>query len=871
MLLRQYYCLAAHKSITVRLHKLSNNATQYRLSMFVWLLTCAFIFGLQTAAYANSGDLDPTFGTGGTVLARIADTGGNFFNGGSVLQSDGKIVIAGAIDANGKQNCGAARFNSNGSLDTSFGTNGRFTFVPFQATNGCQSYAIALQSDGKILLGGQTGGVSSPANDLGGSDAILIRLNANGTLDSGFGTNGFVVTFTGTPENRFGFGGGRGFGAGFITSIQVQTDGKIVAVGYAQSTANSRNDMIVLRYNANGSRDASFAAGDQANVRFDTGITNIATTSALQSDGKIIIAGYIIRNDTPAPLDSAMVRLNADGSLDTTFGAGGKVLIDLGNGSGDNINSLVILPSGKILAGGSVATNAQYFTLAQFNSNGSLDSAFGSGGKVITNIFGYGVGLSRILLQPDGKILAGGANADWKVVRFNPDASLDTSFGSGGVSAFQVRNPSIYSQCNNILLQPDGKIIATGNGQSNDVNGSQAGLARLSNNSSPSVQLSATTYNVSEGAGAATITVTRAGDVSQASSIDYATSNGTASDRKDYIAAYGTLQFNAGETSKTFQILIFDNVFVDGNRTVNITLSNPGNAVLNSPANAVLTIQDNDTTPSSSNPIDTASFFVRENYYDFLNRQPDDSGLQFWTNQYMTLLAQCNNGTAPQKCILSQRAQIAAAFFLSIEFQQTGYNVIRFYVETLNRVPTLQEFLRDTQTVQRGVVVGQGNWQDQLAQNKASYAQAFTQRADFKALYDAKSNQDYLNALFANGGAKASDEATLRSQLLTGLNNSTETRATVLQKVADSKTVYNAQYNSAFVLLQYFGYLRRNPQDSPDTNLAGYNFWLSKLNQFSLPGEDVSQGDGGLTRVRRAEMIEAFIASSEFRQRFGLQ
>ncbi len=461
---------------------ISANAMQYSLSLFGGLLTCAFIFALQTTADARPGDLDPTFGTNGTVLAPIADTGGNFFTGGSVLQTDGKIIVAGQIDANGKTNCGAARFNADGSLDTSFATNGRFIFLPFQIGS-CRSPAIALQPDGKILLGGNTF-TPSPDNSSGGDDAILIRLNANGTLDSSFGTNGFLVTFTGTPESRFGFGGGRGHGAGFITSIQVQTDGKIIAVGYANSTQpSSRTDMIVLRYNANGTRDTSFAAGDQANVRFDTAlIYNVATTSALQSDGKILLAGYIIRNDTPSPLDSAIARLNADGSLDTSFGTGGKVLIDLGDGRGDNINSILILPNGKILAGGSVASNVQSFTLARFNVNGALDSTFGTGGKIITTVStSSGIGLNRILLQPDGKIIAGGGAADWLVERYNSDGSLDSSFGIGGVSSFRVRTPNINSQCNNILLQPDGKIVATGNGQSNDVNGSQAGLARLLN------------------------------------------------------------------------------------------------------------------------------------------------------------------------------------------------------------------------------------------------------------------------------------------------------------------------------------------------------------------------------------------------------
>lgn len=384
------------------------------------------------------------------------------------------------------------------------------------------------------------------------------------------------------------------------------------------------------------------------------------------------------------------------------------------------------------------------------------------------------------------------------------------------------------------------------------------------------VQFTSAVYTASEAAGSALVTVNRIGDASQAASVDYATANDTASDRKDYIASVGTLSFAPGETSKSFSVLLIDNAYVDGLRNVNLTLSNPNGATLGAQKQSVLTIHDNDSSSVTSNPINNVPFFVREQYIDFFSREPDAAGMQFWTNQLNSLLSKCDSITNPSQksgCILSQRALVSAAFFLSTEFQQTGYFVIRFYAVSFNRQPTLREFLTDAQAVGRGVVVGQPGWEQLLEQNKQQFAANWVNRATFKARYDSASSMDYLNALFANGSA--GDEQTLRNSLLNGLMNNTETRATALRKVADSNTIFNKQYNSAFVPLQYFGYLRRNPSDAPDTNLDGYNFWLSKLNQFTQPGEDAQQADRGLARVRRAEMIEAFIDSAEYKRRFG--
>ena len=251
--------------------------------------------------------------------------------------------------------------------------------------------------------------------------------------------------------------------------------------------------------------------------------------------------------------------------------------------------------------------------------------------------------------------------------------------------------------------------------------------------------------------------------------------------------------------------------------------------------------------PPSPNPIDETAFFVRQQYLDFLNREPDASGLNFWTNE----IEGCG---ANAQCREVKRINVSAAFFLSIEFQETGYLVYRLYVESFDRQPRHAEFMADVQEIGRGVVVGQGDWEEQLAANRRSFADAWVARAAFRAAYDQLSNREYVDKLYANARLTAS--ASERDSLVSALDSGAKTRARVLLDVAESASFKTAELNRAFVLMEYFGYLRRNPDDPPDNNFSGYDFWLGKLNEF-----------GG--NFVRAEMVKAFINSDEYRKRFG--
>ncbi|MCA1594109.1 MAG: DUF4214 domain-containing protein [Acidobacteria bacterium] len=241
-----------------------------------------------------------------------------------------------------------------------------------------------------------------------------------------------------------------------------------------------------------------------------------------------------------------------------------------------------------------------------------------------------------------------------------------------------------------------------------------------------------------------------------------------------------------------------------------------------------------------ANPIDVSSYMVRQHYVDFLNREPDEAGNAYWVNQ----LTSCGSDA---QCMQFRRINVSAAYFLSIEFQQTGYFTYRLYKASYGRMPMLGEFLPDSQEVGQGVSVGASGWEAKLAANKLAFAQRWTERANFKSRFDNLSNDQFLSALLANMGVTLNQ--TERDALL-GDMSAGASRASVLAKIVENGAFVRQESSRAFVLMQYFGYLRRDP------DAAGFNFWLTKLNGFN--GDFV-----------KAEMVKAFITSTEYRQRFG--
>ncbi|HEX3144278.1 MAG TPA: M12 family metallo-peptidase [Pyrinomonadaceae bacterium] len=269
-------------------------------------------------------------------------------------------------------------------------------------------------------------------------------------------------------------------------------------------------------------------------------------------------------------------------------------------------------------------------------------------------------------------------------------------------------------------------------------------------------------------------------------------------------------------------------------------------------------------TAQNNNPIDQTDFFVRQQYADFLNRAADAGGLAFWSGQ----INNCGTNTT---CRDAARVNTSGAFFLSIEFQETGYLVERAYktaygdasgssqLGTPHNLPVpivrFNEFLSDQRSISNGVIVNQGDWQTQLENNKVAYFNSFVQTSRFTTKYfSTMLPTDFVHTLNQNAGSPMS--VTEEAQEVAALTAGSKTRARVVRDIAEHPALAKAETNRAFVLMQFFGYLRRNPNDAPDKDYTGYDFWLSKLNQFN--------GD-----FQAAEMVKAFIGSPEYRSRFG--
>jgi hypothetical protein len=391
-------------------------------------------------------------------------------------------------------------------------------------------------------------------------------------------------------------------------------------------------------------------------------------------------------------------------------------------------------------------------------------------------------------------------------------------------------------------------------------------------NNRPLISLSSATYSVNESSNFVTITVNRTGDTAPAVTVDYATQDdsgpssgpcvnggGLASSRCDFNSAFGTLRFAGGETQKTFVVLITQDTFIEGPEMFTLAVSNPtgGGAAFATPSNATVTINESPLA-SPPNAIDDTTIFVRQHYHDFLNREPDSGGMTFWTNQI-------NSCGSDASCIQLKRINVSAAFFLSIEFQQTGGLVRNAYVAALNRpatnnMPAFLEFESDTQRVLSGVIIGQPGAQAQLDANRTAFLNDFVMRAEFVGLYPTTDTPgQYVDKLYLHAGITLT--TTERNNAISEFGSATTAadpgaRGRVLVRLTQNTTFANREFNPSFVQMEYFGYLRRNPNDPPDGNFNGYNFWLNKLNAFN--GNFIN-----------ADMVKAFLNSSEYRRRFG--
>jgi uncharacterized delta-60 repeat protein len=398
---------------------------------------------LEDRCLLSAGALDPTFGSGGTVTTALkANSNANALAIYPVAgtANDGKIVVVGSGGTSGASYVELARYNANGTLDGSFGSSGK---VQTKYAGGPID-AVAIQPDGKIVVGGEVNGAF-----------FLTRYNANGSLDSTFGSRGTVITsFAGAQGAQV-----TGLGVEILNGVT-----EIVAAGYV--TLSTYNDAFALaRYNLSGGLDTGLVT-DVTSGRDD------ANAVVIQPDGKIVVAGNA--NGTGATAEFAVARYNPNGSLDSSFGSGGTVQTPLGGWARGH--AVALQPDGKIVVAGQAPGSypETHAALARYNAAGTLDTTFGSGaGYVVTPLTGTATGaFEGVVVQSNGQIVAVGVteppsgNAS-ALARYNADGTLDSTFGQGGIVA-----PAFGSGATAVALQADGKIVVA------SLNGGNFGVAR---------------------------------------------------------------------------------------------------------------------------------------------------------------------------------------------------------------------------------------------------------------------------------------------------------------------------------------------------------------------------------------------------------
>ena len=410
--------------------KMSLRIFHRRKAVLVLALCCCLSATLAALALAAPGGRDPAFSGDGKATTNFASR--NDFANAVAIQADGKIVVAGrAGGAGGK--FGLARYNPNGTLDTSFGGDGKVT-TNFSTTADDFANGVAIQADGKIVAAGHS------------SDRFaLARYNSDGKLDVTFSGDGKMTTnFSSAFDDAFG--------------VAVQADGKIVAAGHA-----GFDRFALARYNANGTLDTTFSGNGKVTTNFSRA-SDLATGVAIAANGKIVAAGTA--GSTEFSGKFALARYNPDGTLDTTFSGNGKATTDFTPGEQDVAFGVAIQTNGRIVAAGGGDVGGVSFALARFMRNGTLDNTFSGDGKLTTN-FTSGLDAAHgVAIQADGKIVAAGhANLHrFALARYNRNGSLDTTFSGNGkvVTNFTTKDGFGDDFANGVAIQADGKIVAAG-------------------------------------------------------------------------------------------------------------------------------------------------------------------------------------------------------------------------------------------------------------------------------------------------------------------------------------------------------------------------------------------------------------------------
>ena len=415
-------------------------------------------YDLAIARYNTDGTYDNTFDGDGKQTTGFGSVDHN--RNAAAIQKDGKILIAGDSYDGSNYDFAIVRFNKNGSLDNTFNGNGKK--VADLGSTSDYANSIAIENNGKIIEAGST---------FNGDNykLALVRYNTNGSLDSTFSGNGKLIQ-------------GLNQGYTIYTASAVQPDGKIIAAGYTWSGSNY--DFALVRYNTDGSLDSSFSKDGKQNTDFNSG-DDFVNSVSLQTDGKIVLAGYTNKNNIDSYL--ALARYNSDGSLDKTFSGDGRQTTNFGFYA-EIGGSAAIQSDGKIVIAGSVFTGSNYdsvdIAVARYNTDGSLDKTFSNDGKQVTDLNSSDDFASSVIIQKDNRIVIAGRSSDgikndFALVRYNPNGTLDNTFAGDGKQVSDFGTADYFGEA--AAIQSDGKIVLAGYAQVENV-GSSIAVARYTKN-----------------------------------------------------------------------------------------------------------------------------------------------------------------------------------------------------------------------------------------------------------------------------------------------------------------------------------------------------------------------------------------------------
>jgi len=397
------------------------------------LILILVLFAEFSTLHAQNGSLDSSFDSDGIVTMDINNS--NDVMKSIITQPDGKIIVVGYSSNSVMDNFCLVRFNSNGSIDLSFGING-IVITNFSYTSIASD--VALQLDGKIVVVGHTW--SGTENQF-----ALARYNGNGTLDTSFGNLG-IVSSSFINKNAI------------ARTIKIQNDGKIVVAGHIYTLNNDFDEFAIARYTTYGALDPTFGNAGQVTTNFGPLTRNWINSIELQDDGKIVAGGF-------SDYLFALVRYNSNGTLDFSFGASGLVTTAIPNATLGFINAVAIHSDGSIFGGGFSVDTFSNFTVAKYNSLGNLDNTFGINGIIVSQISTQQDGIKDILIQADNKLLVAGNTYEnsvfqFALARFDSVGNPDATFGTNGVVKTLI-DPD-FNLLESIILQSDGKILATG-------------------------------------------------------------------------------------------------------------------------------------------------------------------------------------------------------------------------------------------------------------------------------------------------------------------------------------------------------------------------------------------------------------------------